>query len=128
MQISRDDGLLGHLYQGARDRDWALGPLIDKQIEKTLTYELDRATAILGYMDERARNLSMLERFHGHRMNKRSIQGVGQMRGTTVPHQPIRHASMHLMLKVANESRRKEEETKQKRKVKQEKRPNGKGI
>ena len=46
--VSHDDGLLGHLYQGARDRDWALGPLIDKQIEKTLTYELDRATAILG--------------------------------------------------------------------------------
>ena len=44
--------------------DWALGPLIDKQIEKTLTYELDRATAIL-YMDERARNMSMLNDFMG---------------------------------------------------------------
>ena len=79
-------------------------------------------------MDERVCNLSMLERFHGHRMNKRKgIQGAGQMRGTLCS-QPIRHASMHLMLKVANEKSKRKKKKKQKRKVKQEKRPTAKGI
>lgn len=49
---SQED-VLGHLWQGFPDPKWRLGPLVKKQMEKNLTYELKRASAILKYMDDR---------------------------------------------------------------------------
>lgn len=48
-----EEDVLGHLWQGFPDPKWRLGPLVKKQMEKNLTYELKRASAILKYMDDR---------------------------------------------------------------------------
>ena len=48
-----EEDVLGHLWQGFPDPKWHLGPLVKKQMEVTLSYELKRASAILNYMDER---------------------------------------------------------------------------
>ena len=90
--VSNDKRILGRLWQGASDRDWALGHLIDEQIEKTLNYELDRAGKILDYMDQRAQNMSRVSGRHGQR-------GASSLKSRPVPSAPIRQASLHLMLK-----------------------------
>jgi hypothetical protein len=45
--------VLGRLWQGFPDPKWKLGPLVKKQMELNLSYELKRASAILKYMDDR---------------------------------------------------------------------------